>query len=321
MTDHIGRTSPKPCHVTGSGTSSAATSRPTLRHGVKHPSWSMSSTYFPSNNVVATLTNPPRRKKEKFNTNPCQNDRRDSLLTSLANSALTSRAIASLCASLSCATCSASAASLLAFSASTMRAWISAWTSSSTRAEDRIRSPKLVSRSSSDGRGKLFSAARWSRLARANAAAAKTPTAASITKTATLSTVSTASHRTGHCGSLPCRIASHRAGFARPGHARSSQSPRARRCRRRLPIRGRNAAGRVEVCWPPGAPGLTPHGPQHTYKTIMEELGTSAPLMDDHMGHSDGSVQARYSHATPEASLRRPQQLSAGSPLPSSIGC
>jgi hypothetical protein len=35
----------------------------------------------------------------------------------------------------------------------------------------------------------------------------------------------------------------------------------------------------------------------------MEELGTSSKLMDDRMGHEDGSVQARYSHVT--AAMRR----------------
>jgi hypothetical protein len=30
----------------------------------------------------------------------------------------------------------------------------------------------------------------------------------------------------------------------------------------------------------------------------MEELGTPTKLMDERMGHEDGSVQARYSHVT-----------------------
>ena len=47
------------------------------------------------------------------------------------------------------------------------------------------------------------------------------------------------------------------------------------------------------------APGLTPHGLRHTYKTIMLEIGTPPALMDAQMGHADGSVQARYSHITP----------------------
>jgi hypothetical protein len=43
---------------------------------------------------------------------------------------------------------------------------------------------------------------------------------------------------------------------------------------------------------------------RHTYKTLMVELGTPPTLMDDQMGHSDGSMQARYAHATSEM-LRR----------------
>jgi integrase len=65
-----------------------------------------------------------------------------------------------------------------------------------------------------------------------------------------------------------------------------------------VPVRGRNAAGRADSCWVPVAPGLTPHGLRHTHKTLMEELGTPSKLMDDRMGHADGSIQARYSHVT-----------------------
>jgi PAS domain-containing protein len=60
-----------------------------------------------------------------------------------------------------------------------------------------------------------------------------------------------------------------------------------------------------------------------------EELGTPPTLMDDQMGHSDGSVQARYAHATAEmvrrlldglttvweAALAARRQLSPGSPV------
>jgi len=58
----------------------------------------------------------------------------------------------------------------------------------------------------------------------------------------------------------------------------------------------------------PCSPGLTPHGLRHTHKTLMEELGTTPKLMDERLGHEDGSVQARYSHVTP--GMRR--QLLAG---------
>ncbi|MDT5041613.1 MAG: hypothetical protein QOE51_2598 [Actinoplanes sp.] len=65
-----------------------------------------------------------------------------------------------------------------------------------------------------------------------------------------------------------------------------------------IPARGRGAAVRAEACWTPIAPGLTPHGLRHSYKTLMVELGTPAKLMDRQMGHDDGSVQARYEHIT-----------------------
>lgn len=65
------------------------------------------------------------------------------------------------------------------------------------------------------------------------------------------------------------------------------------------PVRGRNAAERASACWVPIAPGMTPHGLRHTHRTLMEELGTPAKLMDERMGHADGSIQARYTHVTP----------------------
>ncbi|WP_426505383.1 LacI family DNA-binding transcriptional regulator [Dactylosporangium sp. McL0621] len=65
-----------------------------------------------------------------------------------------------------------------------------------------------------------------------------------------------------------------------------------------VPIRGRNAAGRADCCWVPIAPGLTPHGLRHSYKTLMVELGTPSPLMDLHMGHAKTTVQQAYEHVT-----------------------
>jgi hypothetical protein len=61
----------------------------------------------------------------------------------------------------------------------------------------------------------------------------------------------------------------------------------------------------------------------------MEELGTPAKLMDERMGHEDGSIQARYTHITPtmrtqlldgltaqwEAALDARRSLSPGSPV------
>jgi hypothetical protein len=69
------------------------------------------------------------------------------------------------------------------------------------------------------------------------------------------------------------------------------------RCRSEAAF-GRNAAGRAEACWLPIAAGLTPHGMRHGHRTTMEELNTPAKLMDDRMGHEDGSIQSRYTHIT-----------------------
>lgn len=68
-------------------------------------------------------------------------------------------------------------------------------------------------------------------------------------------------------------------------------------------MRGRNASIRADACWVPVAPGLTPHGLRHTHKTVTEDLGTPPKLMDERMGHEDGSVPARYTHVT--AAMRR----------------
>ena len=67
-----------------------------------------------------------------------------------------------------------------------------------------------------------------------------------------------------------------------------------------IPVRGRNAATRADARWLPVAKGLTPHGLRHTHKTLMDKLSVPPKLMDERMGHEDGSVQARYSHVTPD---------------------
>jgi hypothetical protein len=68
---------------------------------------------------------------------------------------------------------------------------------------------------------------------------------------------------------------------------------------------------------------------RHTYKTLMVELGTPSTVMDDQMGHSYGSVEARYTHATTDMirhlldgltavwddALAARRQLSTGSPV------
>lgn len=66
-----------------------------------------------------------------------------------------------------------------------------------------------------------------------------------------------------------------------------------------IPARGRGASQRADACWLPIAQGLTPHGLRHTHRTVMEDLGTEWVLMDERMGHIDGSVSARYAHVTP----------------------
>ncbi|WP_327368274.1 LacI family DNA-binding transcriptional regulator [Streptomyces sp. NBC_01217] len=66
-----------------------------------------------------------------------------------------------------------------------------------------------------------------------------------------------------------------------------------------IPVRGRGAHDRADACWLPIAAGLTPHGLRHSHRTHMEDLGTEKVLMDDRMGHIDGSVSARYAHVTP----------------------
>jgi integrase len=65
-----------------------------------------------------------------------------------------------------------------------------------------------------------------------------------------------------------------------------------------VPVRGRGAASRAEACWLPIKDRLTRHGLRHGHRTLMEELGTPKVLMDERMGHEDGSVSARYAHVT-----------------------
>lgn len=65
-----------------------------------------------------------------------------------------------------------------------------------------------------------------------------------------------------------------------------------------VPVRGRGASARAEACWLPIKDRLTRHGLRHGHRTVMEELGTPKVLMDDRMGHEDGSVGARYAHVT-----------------------
>ncbi|MGW1989676.1 LacI family DNA-binding transcriptional regulator [Embleya sp. NPDC001921] len=65
-----------------------------------------------------------------------------------------------------------------------------------------------------------------------------------------------------------------------------------------VPVRGRGASGRAEACWVPIKDRLTRHGLRHCHRTLMEELGTPKVLMDERMGHQDGSIGARYTQVT-----------------------
>lgn len=76
-----------------------------------------------------------------------------------------------------------------------------------------------------------------------------------------------------------------------------------------VPARGRGARGRAECCWVPIAKGLTPHGLRHTHRTLLEELSTPAVLADERIGHTDTSVQRRYTHVTTEMRSRLDAEL------------
>ncbi|MFS0694330.1 LacI family DNA-binding transcriptional regulator [Streptomyces nitrosporeus] len=63
-------------------------------------------------------------------------------------------------------------------------------------------------------------------------------------------------------------------------------------------VRGRWSATQATACWAPVAGGLTNHGFRHCHSTWLEDLGTPSVLIDERMGHLDGSVSARYKHIT-----------------------
>ncbi|MGX9887428.1 LacI family DNA-binding transcriptional regulator [Streptomyces sp. NPDC002276] len=78
-----------------------------------------------------------------------------------------------------------------------------------------------------------------------------------------------------------------------------------------VPARGRGAQARADACWVPIAKGLTPHGLRYTHKTRMEGFRTPPKLMDERLGHIDGSVQARYTHITREMRRELMEALTA----------
>lgn len=63
-------------------------------------------------------------------------------------------------------------------------------------------------------------------------------------------------------------------------------------------VRGRWSADQADACWAPVAAGLTNHGLRHCHATWLEDIGTPKVLVDERMGHIDGSVSARYKHVT-----------------------
>ncbi|MFE7347483.1 LacI family DNA-binding transcriptional regulator [Streptomyces fimicarius] len=63
-------------------------------------------------------------------------------------------------------------------------------------------------------------------------------------------------------------------------------------------VRGRWSADQATACWTPVASGLTTHGLRHCHSTWLEDLGVPKVLIDERMGHTDGSVSARYKHVT-----------------------
>lgn len=77
------------------------------------------------------------------------------------------------------------------------------------------------------------------------------------------------------------------------------------------PLRGRNSQGRADFCWAPIARGLTPHGLRHSHRTALEEMGIPPVLIDERIGHEDGSVQRRYTHVTPVMRERLVEDLTA----------
>ena len=71
-------------------------------------------------------------------------------------------------------------------------------------------------------------------------------------------------------------------------------------CPRRASHRSRAVSPLVkaDACWLPIAAGLTPYGLWHSYKTLLIELSIPVILVDEQMGHLDGSIQTIYSHVT-----------------------
>ncbi|RBO91376.1 LacI family DNA-binding transcriptional regulator [Nocardia puris] len=70
------------------------------------------------------------------------------------------------------------------------------------------------------------------------------------------------------------------------------------------PVRGPRAHTLANASWLPIAEGLTPHGARHGHRTDLDQEGIPRVLIDERIGHEDGSVQAAYSHVTPDMRRR-----------------
>jgi integrase len=68
----------------------------------------------------------------------------------------------------------------------------------------------------------------------------------------------------------------------------------------RYPVRGRHPNMDVPI-----AEGLTPHGLRHTYKTLMEELGTSHKFMDAQMWRTALDARLAFAPGSPVGVLDR----------------
>ncbi|MGW5518731.1 tyrosine-type recombinase/integrase [Nocardia africana] len=65
-----------------------------------------------------------------------------------------------------------------------------------------------------------------------------------------------------------------------------------------LPLKGPHAEQRADACWMPVLDDIRPHRNRHSLRTDLEEAGIPKVLIDERLGHSDGSVQANYTHIT-----------------------
>ncbi|MBF6063281.1 tyrosine-type recombinase/integrase [Nocardia terpenica] len=65
-----------------------------------------------------------------------------------------------------------------------------------------------------------------------------------------------------------------------------------------LPIKGAHPWRRADLCWMPIVDDARPHRNRHSLRTDLEEAGIPKVLIDERIGHADGSVHANYTHIT-----------------------